>query len=73
MDEDKADNSKEKVKSFVNDHDNLKAIESKKRKHISTWIGAFKVKDKAFQVNANHNRNIGFMDKATNLPYAEVK
>ena len=72
MDEYKADNSKDEIKAFVNEQNNPKPNERKKRKHISTWIGAFKVRDKATQVSANFNSDIGLISKATNLPYAEV-
>ena len=62
MYEDKADNLKEQVKPFLIDHDNPKPIESKKRKHISTWIGAFKASDKATRVSANFNSDISPAD-----------
>ena len=62
MYEDKANISKEQVKPFVIDHNNPKPIGSKKRKHISTWIGAFKARDKATSVNANFNGDISPAD-----------
>ena len=67
MEQNKVNNLKEEVKSFANDHNNPKRTESRKRKYISTWIGAFKVSDKAAHVSAKSNSNISIIDEAINL------